>query len=70
MAEVISIRNTHQAHCKDCSLATLCLPLSLESGDLNALDAIVKRSRPLKKVNICFARATLFAQSMQCVPAV
>ena len=59
MAEVISIRNTHQAHCKDCSLATLCLPLSLESGDLNALDAIVKRSRPLKKGEYLFRQATL-----------
>ncbi len=61
MAEVISIRNTNQAHCKDCSLATLCLPLSLDMNDLNALDAIVKRSRPLKKGEYLFRQADTFS---------
>ena len=60
MAEVISVRSTHQAHCKDCSLAALCLPLSLDLSELNALDAIVKRSRPLKKGEVQFRQRDTF----------
>ena len=60
MAEVISARSTHLAHCKDCSLAALCLPLSLDLSDLNALDAIVKRSRPLKKGEFLFRQSDTF----------
>ena len=60
MAEVISVRSTHQAHCKDCSLATLCLPLSLDMSDMNALDAIVKRGRPLKKGEYLFRQGDEF----------
>ncbi|MDY0250337.1 MAG: fumarate/nitrate reduction transcriptional regulator Fnr [Pseudomonas sp.] len=61
MAEIISTRNPHQAHCKDCSLATLCLPLSLDMQDLDALDNIVKRSRPLKKGEFLFRQGDTFA---------
>lgn len=61
MAEIISARNTHQAHCRDCSLATLCLPLSLDMQDLDALDNIVKRSRPLKKGDFLFRQGDTFA---------
>lgn len=60
MAEVISARTPHQAHCKDCSLAALCLPLSLDGSDLNELDAIVKRSRPLKKGEYLFRQGDTF----------
>ncbi len=61
MAEIISVRNPHQAHCKDCSLATLCLPLSLNLQDLDTLDSIVKRSRPLKKGEFLFRQGDTFA---------
>lgn len=61
MAEIISVRNPHQTHCKDCSLATLCLPLSLDLQDLDALDNIVKRSRPLKKGDFLFRQGDSFA---------
>ena len=61
MAEIISTRNPHQAHCKDCSLAALCLPLSLDMQDLDALDNIVKRSRPLKKGEFLFRQGDTFA---------
>ena len=43
MKEPIRVRTTHQAHCNDCSLAPLCLPLSLNMEDVATLDAIVKR---------------------------
>ena len=61
MAEIISVRNPHQAHCKDCCLATLCLPLSLSLQDLDTLDSIVKRSRPLKKGEFLFRQGDTFA---------
>lgn len=61
MTEIISARNPHQAHCKDCSLATLCLPLSLDMQDLDALDNIVKRSRPMKKGDFLFRQGDTFA---------
>src|SRR5690606_33525002 len=43
MSESIKLRSQHQAHCKDCSLTALCLPLSLNMEDMDALDEIVKR---------------------------
>ena len=46
MSETNKLRASHQAHCKDCSLAPLCLPLALTLDDLHALDEIVKRGRP------------------------
>ena len=42
MTEPLKLRNA-QAHCKDCSLASLCLPLSLDLKDLDALDQIGDR---------------------------
>ncbi|WP_188981166.1 fumarate/nitrate reduction transcriptional regulator Fnr [Pseudomonas matsuisoli] len=53
-------RTSHQAHCKDCSLASLCLPLSLELHDMDALDDIVKRGRPLKKNEYLFRQGDAF----------
>ena len=41
MSESIKLRTQHQAHCKDCSLAALCLPISLNMEDMDALDDIV-----------------------------
>lgn len=60
MAVANCARSTHQAHCSDCSLATLCLPLSLEMQDMDALDAIVKRGRPLKKGEFLFRQGDTF----------
>lgn len=60
MSESIKLHTTHQAHCKDCSLASLCLPLSLNMEDMNALDQIVKRGRPLKKGEFLFRQGDVF----------
>lgn len=60
MAEVTSARSTHQTHCKDCSLALLCLPISMDMKNLDALDEIVKRSRPLKKGEFLFRQGDSF----------
>jgi len=67
MSEPVKLRANSQAHCKDCSLAPLCLPLSLNLEDMDALDEIVKRGRPLKKASFYIARATSSILSMQYV---
>lgn len=60
MSESIKLHSPHQAHCKDCSLASLCLPLSLNLEDMDALDDIVKRGRPLKKGEFLFRQGDAF----------
>src|SRR5690606_1843098 len=60
MSETIKVHTPHQAHCKDCSLAALCLPLSLNLEDMDALDRIVKRGRPLKKGEFLFRQGDAF----------
>jgi CRP/FNR family transcriptional regulator len=35
--------------CRNCSLSTLCLPMGLNPDDVDRLDAIVKRNRPLQR---------------------
>jgi CRP/FNR family transcriptional regulator len=60
MTEPLKAGASHQVHCKDCSLAPLCLPLSLDLQDMDALDAIVKRGRPLKKGDFLFRQGDPF----------
>lgn len=59
--ETHKARSQQQAHCKDCSLASLCLPLSLNMEDMDALDDIVKRGRPLKKGEFLFHQGDRFS---------
>ena len=61
MSENIKLRTQPQTHCKDCSLAALCLPLSLNLEDMDALDEIVKRGRPLKKGDYLFRQGDAFS---------
>ena len=60
MSESIKLHTSNQAHCRDCSLASLCLPLSLNMDDMDALDQIVKRGRPLKKGEYLFRQGDVF----------
>lgn len=60
MPESLKARNQHQPHCSNCSLAGLCLPISLEFEDVDALDQIVKRGRPLKKGDFLFRQGDAF----------
>jgi len=60
MSEPVKLRAHSQAHCKDGSLAPLCLPLSLNLEDMDALDEIVKRGRPLKKGEFLFRQGDKF----------
>ena len=38
-----------RAACRDCSLARLCLPMGLNPTDMERLDAVMSRPRPLKR---------------------
>ncbi|MCJ8169185.1 fumarate/nitrate reduction transcriptional regulator Fnr [Atopomonas sediminilitoris] len=49
-----------QTHCNDCSLASLCLPISLNVNDIDQLDSIVKRGRPLKKGDHLYRQGDTF----------
>ncbi len=40
--------------CANCNLAELCLPWGLEEGDLDKLEAIVQRARPLQRGDFLF----------------
>jgi len=51
--KVISFETIRVA-CKNCSLATLCLPMGLDSDDVERLDGIVKRARPLHRGDYLF----------------
>lgn len=46
--------------CKSCSLHDLCLPLGLNLDDIDRLDEIVKRSRPLHKGEYLFNSGETF----------
>ena len=61
MSDNTKMRALPQAHCKDCSLSALCLPLSLNLDDMDALDEIVKRGRPLKKGDYLFRQGDNFS---------
>lgn len=51
--KIISIDKIKVA-CSNCSLSALCLPLGLTSEDVDRLDSIVKRSRPLQRGDHAF----------------
>ncbi|MFV0277664.1 MAG: fumarate/nitrate reduction transcriptional regulator Fnr [Parahaliea sp.] len=38
-----------QVRCQDCRLNSICLPLALEAGDIDHLDRIIQRGRPLQR---------------------
>ena len=42
-------RSMPQINCSSCRLNTLCLPISLELKEINKLDEIVQRGRPIQK---------------------
>jgi CRP/FNR family transcriptional regulator len=43
--DISSVRSV----CQQCGIYKLCMPMGLEKGDLDQLDAIIKRRRPLAK---------------------
>lgn len=47
--------------CQSCNLHDLCLPLGLDMGDIDKLDKIIKRTRPLQKGEYLFNSGDDFA---------
>lgn len=60
MTDAIKLRALPEAHCKDCSLATMCLPLALHDAEMDTLDNIVKRGKPLRKNELLFRQGDTF----------
>jgi CRP/FNR family transcriptional regulator len=44
-----SCTHDYQVSCSNCRLNSICLPLALESDDIQLLDDIIQRSKPLQK---------------------
>lgn len=57
--KVVSFDNIKVA-CRNCSLASLCLPMGLTPEDVDLLDAIVKRDRPLHRGDHLFRQGDPF----------
>lgn len=47
-------------HCSTCSLSSLCLPIALEKDDLDTLDKMIKRGRPIQKGELLFKQGDAF----------
>lgn len=43
-----------KSHCQNCSLYDLCLPMGLETDDLDRLDNVIKRRQSINKNNFLF----------------
>ncbi|MFD1383971.1 fumarate/nitrate reduction transcriptional regulator Fnr [Rhodanobacter aciditrophus] len=48
------------SQCQNCSLSALCLPIALADEDVNRLDQIIERKRPLKKGELLFRQGQEF----------
>lgn len=52
--------NDYQANCSSCRLNEICLPLALELHEVEQLDEIIHRSRPLQKGEHLYRQDQLF----------
>ena len=43
-----------KSHCQNCSLYDLCLPMGLETGDIDQLDSVIKRRQSINKNNFLY----------------
>jgi len=59
VSKVISFEALRVA-CRNCSLAALCLPMGLTADDVERLDGIVKRARPLHRGDYVFRNGERF----------
>ena len=57
---LVTSNQGNKTHCSTCSLSSLCLPISLESNDLDALDRVIKRGRPIQKGEMLFKQGDEF----------
>lgn len=55
-----TINRGAQPHCQTCALNALCLPLSLNDTDMDRLDDIIRRGRPIQKGSLLFQQGEPF----------
>lgn len=48
------------SHCSNCRLSGICLPLSLEMSDIERLDSIVQRGKPLQRGEVLYRAGDAF----------
>lgn len=48
------VRSLHQTNCADCALHPVCLPPALDDGEIQQIDDIVMRNRPLPRGGVLF----------------
>ncbi|WP_439107812.1 fumarate/nitrate reduction transcriptional regulator Fnr [Congregibacter sp.] len=48
-SKATSCTHDYQVNCNNCRLSSICLPFSLEATEIDELDRIVQRSKPLQK---------------------
>lgn len=51
-------------HCQDCSISQLCIPFTLNEQELDQLDNIIERKKPIQKSQYCLKRAIPSIQFM------
>ncbi len=57
---ILAPNKVGETHCSTCSLSSLCLPIALEKADLEALDNVIKRGRPIQKGELLFKQGDPF----------
>jgi len=60
VVDFISTSKGTGTHCSTCSLSSLCLPISLDNKDMDALDEVIKRGRPIQKGEMLFKQGDKF----------
>lgn len=60
VVDFISTSKGSGTHCSTCSLSSLCLPISLNNDDMDALDEVIKRGRPIQKGEMLFKQGDKF----------
>jgi CRP/FNR family transcriptional regulator len=60
VTKLISSSNAIKTHCSTCSLTSLCLPIALDKSDLDSLDSVIKRGRPMQKGEFLFKQGEPF----------
>ena len=56
-------------HCQDCSISQLCIPFTLNEHELDQLDNIIERKKPIQKSQVLLKRVIRLILFMRFVPA-
>lgn len=56
----VIFRNHNQNNCSECSLSPICLPIAVSPEDIERLDAIIQRARPMHRGDHLYREKTPF----------